>query len=89
MSRVIIDTTECLVCHENKCIIFPKYVVRLLRRLDYYCYDVKAFLDAVDEVRKIIENNKYDELPEWIRLHVPKRYIKALSKHLLWLHELI
>ena len=88
MGRVFIDAEECYVRHENRYIFLPKYVIKLLSRLSYYCYDVEAFLSVVSKIRETVEKTEYDKLPEWIKLCVPKRYIKALSKHLLYLYEL-
>ena len=88
MGRVRFDFENNLICHEEKCVVFPKYVIRLLSRLDYYAYDIDAFLDVVEKLRKMLETRSYDNLPEWVKHYVPKRYINALKNHLLWLYEL-
>ena len=91
MGSIRFDFENNMVCHYDyatKCIVMPKYVIKVLSRFDYYAYDVNAFLKVVDRLRNHVENTPYEELPEWIKIHVPKRYMNAFKNHLLFLYEL-
>ena len=88
MARVRIDYKECMVCHMEKCVIFPKYVLRVLSLLDYCAYDVDVFVEKVERLRRELAKSSYNRWPEWIKTNVPKRYAKSFLNHLLWIDEL-
>ena len=89
MSIRIRDDMLCYVSDYEKCIIFPKYVLRVLSLLSYYMYDAKVFVKTVRKLREQLQNLDYEQWDECIKAHVPKRYAKSFLNHLLWVEELI
>ena len=91
MGRITFDLERCSICRVEdfmRCVVFPKYVIRALSCLNYYAYDASVFLDVIEKLRNELEKRNYEDWPEWVKTHVPKRYAKAFLNHLLWLFEL-
>lgn len=91
MGGVRFDLERGVICHIEdfmKCLGFPNYVIRALSCLSYYTYDVNAFLDVIEKLHNELKEKNYEDWPEWVKTHVPKRYANAFLNHLLWLFEL-